>query len=122
MLILKINNYIIKKCNYNKCVTQYYTISSYKNVNKERQGFGSFHSEDIDELISKDDNEYRSMYSYGYPPIYHDIKDIIDRRFQSSIELALSNSSSSSSSSSLLLLLHGKACKDNLFVLDDDWV
>ena len=118
MIIRITNNNIKKNCynNYNKFLLQFYTCN--RNViNKERQGFGSFHSEDIDLLISKDENEYRSMYSYGYPPIYHDIKDIIDQRFQSSLELASSTSSSTS-----LSLLYGKACKDNLFVLDDDWV
>jgi hypothetical protein len=116
MIIRITNNNIKKNCynNYNKFLLQFYTCN--RNViNKERQGFGSFHSEDLDLLISKDENEYRSMYSYGYPLIYHDIKDIIDQRFQSSLELASSSSTSSS-------LLYGKACKDNLFVLDDDWV
>ena len=87
--------------------------SSSSSSSKERQGFGSFHSDDIDVLTTMNDNEYQAMYQHGYPPIYHDVKEIIDNRFMSSI-----SSSSSSSSSSL----YGKDCKEKMFVLDDSWV
>ena len=74
----------------------------------ERQGFGSFHSDDIDILGSMTTNDYLSVYPDGYPPVYKNIKDIIDKRFVSSI-----------SSSSLA---YGKDCKEKLFVLDESWV
>ena len=78
--------------------------------NKERQGFGSFHSDDIDILSTMNENEYKAIYQRGYPPIYHDVKEIIDDRFK----LSLSSLSPPT--------LYGKDCKRKLFVLDDSWV
>jgi hypothetical protein len=81
--------------------------SSTSSGSRERQGYGSYPSDNIDILSSMKAKDYLSVYPNGHPPIYNDIKDIIDKRFISSIPSSLE---------------YGRDYKEKLFVLDDSWV
>lgn len=75
----------------------------------ERKGFGSFHSDDIEELIRQDDSTYK------VPDLYIHVSNQTSKKLTDNIS-SISHSHTSLSSSA-----YGTGCRHSLYNLDEQW-